>query len=207
MAEIEAFDPDMILFIDETGCDRRNLVRHLGYGLRGITPMTQQLLVYGQRISAIGVMSTRGIEDAYLGEGNVNGDIFLNFIQRCLLNIIQPFDGNNPRSVVVIDNAAIHHVDAVIDLITAAGALVRFLPPYSPDLNPIEEAFSKVKAYLKDNELVYQSTADPRVTSCFSLHLLLADLLLLLSCSQVNSSVPAQCFEGQTFLIHFPCLD
>ena len=164
MAEIEAFDPDMILFIDETGCDRRNLVRHLGYGLRGITPVTQQLLVYGQRISAIGVMSTRGIEDAYLVEGNVNGDIFLNFIQRCLLNIIQPFDGNNPRSVVVIDNAAIHHVDAVIDLITAAGALVRFLPPYSPDLNPIEEAFSKVKAYLKDNELVYQSTADPRTT-------------------------------------------
>ena len=96
MVEIEAFDPDIIVFIDETGCDRQNLVRCFGYGLRGITPVNQQLLVYGQRISAIGVMSTRGIEDAYLVEGNVNGDIFLNFIQRCLLNIIQPFDGNNP---------------------------------------------------------------------------------------------------------------
>ena len=75
-------------------------------------------------------MSTRGIEDAYLVEGSVNGDIFVNFIQRCPLNIIQPFDGNNPRCVVLIDNAAIHHMDTVTDLITAAGALVRFLPPY-----------------------------------------------------------------------------
>ena len=79
-------------------------------------------------------MTTRGIEDTYLIEGNVNGDIFLQFVQRCLLNIIQPFDGNNARSVVVLDNASIHCVDAVVELITAAGALVRFLPPYSPDL-------------------------------------------------------------------------
>ena len=67
-------------------------------------------------------MTTRGIEDTYLIEGNVNGDIFLQFVQRCLLNIIQPFDGNNARSVV-LDNASIHHVDAVVELITAAGAL------------------------------------------------------------------------------------
>ena len=62
-----------------------------------------------------------------------------------------------------MDNAAIHHVEAVTDLSTAAGILVQFLPPYSPDLDPIEEAFSKVKAYVKDNEITYQSTRNPRL--------------------------------------------
>ena len=163
MAEIEAFDPKMLVFIDETGCDKRNSKRLFGYGIRGITPITHHLLGGGKRISAIGVMSTRRLEDVYLVEGSVNGDTFLQFIQRSLLNIIKPFDGNNPRSVVILDNASIHHVDTVCDLISAAGALVRFLPPYSPDLNLIEELFSKVKGYLEENEVAYQSTNEPRV--------------------------------------------
>ena len=72
MAEIEAFDLKMVVFIDETGCDNRNSIRQLGYGIRGITPITHRLLIYEQRISAIGVMSTRGVEDVYQVEGNVN---------------------------------------------------------------------------------------------------------------------------------------
>ena len=71
-------------------------------------------------------MTTRGIEDFYLVEGSVNVDIFLNFIQRCLLSIMLPFDGDNSRSVLVMDNAAIHHVEAVVDLLTAAGILIAF---------------------------------------------------------------------------------
>ena len=102
----------------------------------------------------------------YLVEGSVNGDTFLRFIQRCLLNIIQPFDGNNHRSIVVFENALIHHLETVI---SASGALVRFLPPYSPDLNPIEEAFSKVKAYLRENQVAFRCTESPRliVSSAF----------------------------------------
>ena len=163
MVEIEEFHPDMLVFIDETGCERRNLVRKYGYGLRGIPPVSHQLLVYGKRVSAIGVITTRGVEDAYLVDGNVNGKIFLDFVQRCLLDVIQPFDGNNPRSVVVLDNASIHHLETVVDLIEAAGALVQFLPPYSPDLNPIEELFSQVKSYLREHEQSYQGSSEPRV--------------------------------------------
>ena len=69
-----------------------------------------------------------------------------------LLPQLQPFDGVNPRSIVVLDNAAICHASGVVDLIESTGALVQFLPPCSPDLNPIEEAFSKVKSALKANE-------------------------------------------------------
>ena len=79
----------------------------------------------------------------------------MDFITSSLLPILQPFDGVNAHSLVVMDNASIHHVDEVIDKIESTGAIVQFLPPYSPDLNPIEEAFSKVKDNLnKDESLI-----------------------------------------------------
>ena len=56
-------------------------------------------------------------------------------------------------SVIVLDNASIHHVDDFVELLHSLGALVLFLPPYSPNYNPIEEAFSKVKSLIKDYEL------------------------------------------------------
>lgn len=60
-----------------------------------------------------------------------------------------PYNGINPHSVVVLDNCSIHHIAVVKHSISEVGALALFLPPYSPDLNPIEELFSKVKATLK----------------------------------------------------------
>ena len=78
----------------------------------------------------------------------MNGDDFLEFIQRDLLPTLMPFDGQNPNSIVILDNCSIHHVAGVASMITQVGALVHFLLPYSPDLNPIEECFSKVKSLL-----------------------------------------------------------
>ena len=163
ISEIMEFNPKTLLFLDEAGSTRRNAIRTYGYGLKGMTPVTHKFTVYGKRLSAIGILTYRGMEDVYIVEGNVNSDIFINFIQRCLLPILHPFDGgDNPCSVVVLDNASIHHVETATRLITAAGASVRFLPPYSPDLNPIEEAFSQVKSFLRDNEQSYQATSTPR---------------------------------------------
>lgn len=67
----------------------------------------------------------------------------------CYVHHLLAFNGQNPHSVVVLDNCAIHHVEQTIRMIQEVGALVHFLPPYSPDLNPMEEAFSKVKVTLK----------------------------------------------------------
>ena len=63
--------------------------------------------------------------------------------------ILQPFNGSNERSVVVTDNASIHHVHQMATLIQATGAILRFLPSYSPDFNPLEESFAKLKAFIK----------------------------------------------------------
>ena len=98
--------------------------------------------------------------DVFTTDGTVNGEKFVHFVERTLLPQLLPFNGMNPRSVVVMDNASIHHVGEVIELIESTGALIEFLPPYSPDLNPIEEAFSKLKYFLKNDPLVQVCTDD-----------------------------------------------
>ena len=65
---------------------------------------------------------------------------------------MMPFNGVNQHSIVVLDNCSIHHVEGITSMIEEAGALVHFLPPYSPDFNPIEEMFSKVKIEMKNQE-------------------------------------------------------
>ena len=163
MVQVEHMDSSMFLWVDETGSDRRNTLRKYAYSLRGITPLNYCLYQSGRRISAISAMSTRGIEDVYLTESGVNGDTFCDFVVKCILPILQPFNGSNSRSIVVMDNASIHHVNQVMHLINGAGALLWFLPPYSPDLNPIEEVFSEVKSYLQNNSIVYRLTEYPRL--------------------------------------------
>ena len=83
-------------------------------------------------------------------------------IEWCLVPILQPFNGTNSRSMVVTDNASIHLVDKVVTIIQATGAILRFLPPYSPDYNPLEKSSAKMKAFLKA-ELVYDATTHPRL--------------------------------------------
>ena len=155
MAEISIFDPNMLLWIDETGYDRRNCIRQYGYSLRGVTPVSHQLRVGGKCISAIPILSTEGIEDVYTTTDSVNGDKFLDFICQCLLPIIQLFDGKNPRSVVLMNNASIHHLEQVEEIITGVGARLHFLPPYSPDLMPLEEVFAKIKRHLTEHDTLF----------------------------------------------------
>jgi hypothetical protein len=59
------------------------------------------------------------------------------------------------------DNHPTHHVREVIERVYDSGAIIRFLPPYSPDLNPIEEVFAQVKHYLRQNDVVLQAARDP----------------------------------------------
>ena len=163
MSDISVLDPDMLIWIDETGSDRQNSIRTFGYSLRGTRPHTHVLRVSGKRLSAIPVMTTRRIEDVYVCTDSVNGDVFEHFLCQCVLPLILPFDGNNPRSVVVMDNTSILHVERVCDIITGVRARLVFLPPYSPDLMPLEDVFSKVKAVLKANESTFLYTLTPNL--------------------------------------------
>lgn len=96
------------------------------------------------------------MHDVYLEKGNIDGERFTHFVESCFLPVLNPFNGINPCSVVIMDNASIHHVDTVQNLIEGSGARLIFLPPYSPDLNPVEGIFSQIKSMMKLNHQLFE---------------------------------------------------
>ena len=149
MTEISVFSPSMLVWVDETGLRQRAAIRAYGYSLRGMRASDYQLRAGQKSVNAIGVVSLEGVEDVYLTEGNVGGDIFEDFVRTTLLPILMPFNGINSHSVVIMDNCSVHYLQRVTEMISSVGALIRFLTAYSPDLNPIELAFSKVSHFGK----------------------------------------------------------
>ena len=109
----------------------------------------------------IAALAADGLVAVEFTKGTVDGEKFLDFVHGSLIPLMLSFDGLNPKSIAIMDNCSIHHVQAVADLFTEAGILVLFLPPYSPDLNPAEELFSSVKYYLKEHDEMLQAMDDP----------------------------------------------
>ena len=81
-AEINILDPSMIIWIDEMGSDRRTALRKYGYGIQGLPPQDYSLPLRGKCYSAIGIMSTEGIEDVFITEELVDGEVFLFFCEK-----------------------------------------------------------------------------------------------------------------------------
>ena len=165
MAEIQMYDRDCFVFIDETGCCSKDHTRRFGYAMRGESAIDHRWLHRGTRISAIAAISSSGMIAVELMTGSVNGDKFFDYVRGSLIPEMLPFDGKNPNSIAVLDNCSIHHVHEVTELFRNAGILFLFLPPYSPDMMPIEKTFSFVKYYLKDHDELWQSMImnDPKV--------------------------------------------
>ena len=163
MVHVQGIPVSCFVWVNETGSVRRDSRRKTGYGLRGIPPVSFQLSIRSARVSAVSCITTDGVEDVYLTERSVNGDGFMEFVRHCLLPILQPFNGQNAKSIVILDNASIHLREKILETVEGVGALLWFLPPYSPDLNPTEECFSKVKKFLANSSIAYQSTDSPQV--------------------------------------------
>ena len=161
MSQMFLFNREQFVWVDETGTDGRDIIRRYGYTLRGLTPVCHRLLVRGKRFNAIVAMSSNGIVASEIMAQTVNGDTFFDFIRGTLLPMMRPFDGQSSNSILIMDNCSIHHIVEVKQLLQQSGILVLFLPPYSPDLNPIEEAFSYVKSYLKKHDTLLQSLSNP----------------------------------------------
>ena len=161
IAQCCLLNPNMLVWVDETGTDRRDNIRRYGYALRGTRAVSHRILSRGKRINVMAAMSTSGIIATNMTSSTVSGDTFFDFLSGTLIPNMLPFDGLNERSVLVLDNCSVHHIEAVATLLQQAGIVTLFLPPYSPDLNPLEEVFSLVKGYLKKHDTILQCIPDP----------------------------------------------
>ena len=139
MAHIPA---DRLVFVDETGTNvtmRRRRSRSLiGHRAPGKAPRNHRV-----NLSVVGAIAIDGVRTMMAYEGGTTRDAFLHFVNTALVPSLKPND------VVVMDNLAAHHTDGVRQLIEEAGASVLYLPPYHPELNPIEMTWSKVKALVR----------------------------------------------------------
>jgi transposase len=97
----------------------------------------------GERISTIGALSIAGVLPAMCFEGTLNGLVLLHYVEHFLLPHL------DAGKVVILDNAAAHKCEEAIEMIEQRGAKVLFLPPYCPELNPVEYGWSKIKNFLK----------------------------------------------------------
>ena len=159
MAQCTLFRRDMFVWVDETGSDARDYIRRFGYALRGMTPTSHRLLARGKRVNAIAALSSSGVVAVDIITETVSGKEFFDFLRGTLIPNMMTYNGTNPHSIIIMDNCSVHHIAEVRDLLHQAGILVLFLPPYSPDLNPAEEAFSYIKSYLRKHDVMLQSGA------------------------------------------------
>ena len=128
--------------------------------MRGERAVKHSFISRGKRINAIVAISSSGVV-CHLTNNNVDMCIFYNFIRAELFPNLQQFDGSSKNSVLIMDNLTVHNCEPIVSILKDMGIVVQFFPPYSPDLNPIEEAFSYVKYYLKLHEDLMQVTNDP----------------------------------------------
>lgn len=130
------------VFLDETGATT-NMVRRHGWGPKGERLVDAAPHGHWRTTTFVAGLRSTGIIAPFVLDGPMTGDAFLAYIRHVLAPELGIGD------VVVMDNLAVHKVAGVGEAIAAAGASILYLPPYSPDLNPIEQMFAKLKALLR----------------------------------------------------------
>ncbi len=135
-------DPRRLVFIDETWA-KTNMTRIHGRCARGQRLLAKVPHGHWKTLTFLAALRCDRITAPFVLDGPINGDWFKAYVEQVLVPTLPPGD------VVVMDNLGSHKAAAVRQAIRKAGAHLIFLPPYSPDLNPIEQVFAKLKALLR----------------------------------------------------------
>ena len=141
-AEQPRLDPACLVFIDETGT-ATNMARRYGRSPRGERCRAKVPHGHWKTTTFVAGLRVGELSAPCVIDGPMDGDSFLAYVEQILCPTLKAGD------IVVMDNLRSHHVDGVREVIEAQGATLRYLPPYSPDLNPIEQVFAKLKALLR----------------------------------------------------------
>lgn len=135
-------DPAHLVFIDETAVTT-NMLRLNGWNPRGERLVSDAPMGHWDTVTFIAGLRQTGVVAPMLIKGAMNGEAFLAYIEQCLVPTLKR------RDIVAVDNVPFHKVAGVEEAIQAVGASLRYLPPYSPDLNPIELLFHPLKTCLR----------------------------------------------------------
>jgi transposase len=143
--ELAGIDPGRLVFVDETGIDTRMARTHAraarGRRAPGKVPRGRR-----ERLTVVGALALDGGVIASMSIAAATGTaVFLAFVEQ----VLAPALRDRPDAIVIMDNLPAHKAEAVRDALDRAGLRHRHLPPYSPDLNPIEQAWSKLKTRLR----------------------------------------------------------
>lgn len=138
MEEIKNIDPEKIVYSDESGIDDNEVVA-TGWSLHGKRCYAEKKAERKTRYNITAALNLNQLFAPFLFEGYSNAVVYETYIEKVLIPVLKP------GMVLVIDNARFHKSKKVIELIEAAKCRVIFLPPYSPDFNPIEHHWTAVK--------------------------------------------------------------
>ena len=136
------FDPARLVFIDETAVST-NMVRLSGRAPRGVRLIGSVPLGTWQTITFVAALRHNKMTAPMVIEGPMTGETFLAYVEQCLVPTLRRND------IVVMDKLRAHKVPGIREAIEKARATLRYLPKYSPDLNPIEMSYSKFKALMR----------------------------------------------------------
>lgn len=171
-------DPDRLVFLDETAATT-TMARRYGRAPRGQRCRLAVPLGHRRTTTVTAALCTTGVLATALFEGATNRERFLGYIQGTLSPALRPGD------TVIMDNLPVHKVGGVREAIQATGARLLFLPPYSPDFNPIEQAFAKLKALLRS----------AAARTVMDLHTVIQDALVRFTPEECRNYVTAAGYE------------
>jgi transposase len=138
----EGFDLRRLKFVDESGVNIA-MTRLYGRAPRGERAVGSAPQNYGENVTMLGALSASGLSALMTVSGATDGEVFVTFVREVLAPTLCAGD------IVVLDNLGAHRAAAAREAVEARGARLVFLPPYSPDYNPIERCWSKIKTFLR----------------------------------------------------------
>ena len=138
---LSRMDVEKLVFIDQT-CTSTGMTRRCGRAPKGKRCIASAPHGHWKTTTFVGALRRRSLTAPMVTDSPMDGEMFLAYVRQFLCPTLQPGD------IVVLDNLSCHKVSGVEEAILATGATL-LLPPYSPDFNPIEKFFSKLKALLR----------------------------------------------------------
>jgi transposase len=140
-----SLDPSRLVFIDETWI-KTNMAPLRGWGPKGERLRAFAPQGHWRTLTFLGALRCDQLTAPCVFDGPINGEYFRAYVEQQLVPVLKPGD------IVVMDNLGSHKAAVLRKLIQAAGARLWYLPPYSPDLNPIEQAFAKIKHWMRNTQ-------------------------------------------------------